>query len=158
MSLIEDRLTQMGLALPATAPSRALFLPGKITGNLLVLSGQICEWDGVPQYFGPVGDGFDLETGQAAARMCALNLLFSIRAVAGSLDRVAQVVRLGGFVAAPPGYGEGPMIVNGASQLFIDLWGDAGRHARTAVNVASLPANALVEVEATVELIPPPDA
>jgi enamine deaminase RidA (YjgF/YER057c/UK114 family) len=84
--------------------------------------------------------------------MCALNLLFSIRAVAGSLTRVNQIVRVGGFVAADPGYPEGPMIVNGASQLFIDLWGDAGRHARTAVNVASLPANAMVEVEAVVEL------
>ena len=93
--------------------------------------------------------------GQAAARMCALNLLFSIRAVAGSLSRVSQVIRLGGFVAAPPGYGDGPAVVNGASQLFIDLWGDAGRHARTAVNVASLPANALVEIEAIVELTPP---
>ncbi|MFZ7093061.1 RidA family protein [Primorskyibacter sp. 2E233] len=152
MSQIENRLSELGLALPPSAPSRALFLPGKITGNLLFLSGQICEWEGVPKYFGPVGEDFDMDEGQAAARMCALNLLYSIRAVAGSLDRVSQIVRLGGFVAAPPGYGDGPMIVNGASQLFIDLWGDAGRHARTAVNVASLPANALVEIEMTVEL------
>ncbi|QDA36415.1 RidA family protein (plasmid) [Paracoccus liaowanqingii] len=149
---IETRLTALGLALPPSAPSRALFLPGKITGNLLFLSGQICEWEGVPRYLGPVGPGFDRAQGQEAARMCALNLLYSIRAVAGSLSRVAQVVRVGGFVAAPPGYGEGPFVVDGASQLFIDLWGDAGRHARTAVNVASLPANALVEIEAVVEL------
>ncbi len=152
MSQIENRLSELGLALPPSAPSRALFLPGKITGNLLFLSGQICEWEGVPKYFGPVGEDFDMDEGQAAARMCALNLLYSIRAVAGSLDRVSQIVRLGGFVAAPPSYSDGPMIVNGASQLFIDLWGDAGRHARTAVNVASLPANALVEIEMTVEL------
>ncbi len=149
---IETRLNEMGLALPPSAPSRALFLPGKITGNLLVLSGQICEWEGVPKYVGPIGAGFDIATGQAASQMCALNLLFSIKAVAGSLSRVRQVVRLGGFVAADPGYPDGPQIVNGASQLFIDLWGDAGRHARTAVNVASLPANALVEVDAMVEL------
>lgn len=149
---IEAKLAAMGLALPATAPTRALFLPGKITGNLLHLSGQICEWEGEPLYFGPISWGFDVAEGQAAARMCALNLLWSIKEVAGSLSRVAQVVRLGGFVAAPAGYGDGPFIVNGASQLFIDLWGDAGRHARTAVNVASLPANALVEVEALVEL------
>ncbi len=120
----------------------------------MFLSGQICKWEGVPHYFGPVGPGFDMADGQAAARMCALNLLFSIRTVAGSLSRVSQVIRLGGFVAAPPGYGDGPAVVNGASQLFIDLWGDAGRHARTAVNVASLPANALIEVEAIVELTP----
>ncbi len=149
---IEARLAAMGLALPPSAPSRALFLPGKITGNLLVLSGQICEWEGVPQYFGPIGAGFDIAIGQKAAQMCALNLLFSIKAVAGSLDRVSQVIRLGGFVASEPRYPDGPQIVNGASQLFIDLWGEAGRHARTAVNVASLPANALVEVEAMVEL------
>lgn len=149
---IEQRLAALGLTLPPSAPSRALFLPGKITGNLLFLSGQICEWEGVPRYFGPVGPDFDPAEGQKAARMCALNLLYSIRAVAGSLSRVAQVVRVGGFVAAPPGYGEGPLVVDGASQLFIDLWGDAGRHARTAVNVASLPANALVEIEAVVEL------
>ncbi|MGC9417915.1 MAG: RidA family protein [Rhodovulum sp.] len=149
---VEARLHAMGLALPPSAPSRALFLPGKITGNLLFLSGQICEWEGVPQYFGPVGDGFDLAQGQAAARMCALNLLFCVKQLTGSLDSVAEVVRLGGFVAAPPGYGDGPLIVNGASQLFIDLYGNAGRHVRTAVNVASLPANALVEVDAVVEL------
>lgn len=149
---VETRLAELGLALPPSAPSRALFLPGKISGNLLFLSGQICEWEGVPKYFGPVGEAFDMKSGQAAARMCALNLLFSIRAVAGSLSRVSQVVRLGGFVAAAPGYADGPMIVNGASQLFIDLWGDAGRHARTAVNVASLPANALVEIDAVIEL------
>ncbi|TCP42251.1 RidA family protein [Rhodovulum marinum] len=149
---VEARLHALGLALPPSAPSRALFLPGKITGNLLFLSGQICEWEGVPQYFGPVGDGFDLAKGQAAARMCALNLLFCIKQLTGALDSVAEVVRLGGFVAAPPGYGDGPLIVNGASQLFIDLYGNAGRHVRTAVNVASLPANALVEIDAVVEL------
>ncbi|HBM58029.1 MAG TPA: RidA family protein [Citreicella sp.] len=152
MDPIEQRLAELGLSLPPSAPSRALFLPGKISGNLLFLSGQICEWEGVPQYFGPVAEGFDMDTGQAAARMCALNLLYSIKTVAGSLSRVSSVIRLGGFVAAPPGYGEGPFIVNGASQLFIDLYGEAGRHARTAVNVASLPANALVEIDAVVEL------
>ncbi|MEB3420908.1 RidA family protein [Salipiger marinus] len=152
MDPIEQRLAELGLSLPPSAPSRALFLPGKISGNLLFLSGQICEWEGVPQYFGPVAEGFDMDTGQAAARMCALNLLYSIKTVAGSLSRVSSVIRLGGFVAAPQGYGEGPFIVNGASQLFIDLYGEAGRHARTAVNVASLPANALVEIDAVVEL------
>lgn len=154
MSAIEAKLAELGLALPPSAPSRALFLPGKITGNLLYLSGQICEWEGVPKYFGPISKGFDIETGQAAARMCALNLLFCAKQVAGSLDRIASVVKLNGYVAADPDYGEGPFIVNGASQLFIDVLGEAGLHARTAVNVASLPANALVEVEAVLELKP----
>ncbi|WOI57699.1 RidA family protein [Palleronia sp. LCG004] len=149
--VVEARLAELGLVLPPSAPSRALFLPGKITGNLLFLSGQICEWEGVPKFFGPVGEDFDPETGREAARMCALNLLYSARAVAGSLDRVSQVVRVGGFVAAPPTFGEGPAVIDGASQMFIDIWGDAGRHARTAVNVSSLPAGALVEVDAVFE-------
>ncbi len=149
---IEARLQQMGLALPPSAPSRALFLPGKISGNLLFLSGQICEWEGVPRYFGPIAPGFDVAVGQEAARMCALNLLFCARQVAGALERIAGVVKLNGYVAATPDYGDGPFVVNGASQLLIDLFGEAGRHARTAVNVASLPAKALVEIEAVLEL------
>jgi len=149
---IEEKLAEMGLTLPPSAPSRALFLPGKISGNLLFLSGQICEWEGVPKFFGPISKGFDVSIGQQAAQMCALNLLFCAKQVAGSLDRIAGVVKVNGYVAADPDYGEGPFIVNGASQLFIDLLEDAGHHARTAVNVASLPANALVEVEAVLEL------
>ncbi|SFA73852.1 Enamine deaminase RidA, house cleaning of reactive enamine intermediates, YjgF/YER057c/UK114 family [Poseidonocella pacifica] len=149
---IEAKLSEMGLALPPSAPSRALFLPGKISGNLLFLSGQICEWEGVPKYFGPISKGFDVTIGQDAARMCVLNLLFCAQQVAGSLDRIAGVIKVNGYVAADPDYGEGPFILNGASQLFIDLFGDAGRHARTAVNVSSLPANSLVEVEAVLEL------
>ena len=149
---IEDKLAEMDLVLPPSAPSRALFLPGKISGNLLFLSGQICEWEGVPKFFGPISKGFDVSIGQQAAQMCALNLLYCAKQVAGSLDRIAGVVKVNGYVAADPDYGEGPFIVNGASQLFIDLLGEAGHHARTAVNVASLPANALVEVEAVLEL------
>ncbi|MEP1766280.1 MAG: RidA family protein [Sulfitobacter sp.] len=149
---IEEKLAEMDLVLPPSAPSRALFLPGKISGNLLFLSGQICEWEGVPKFFGPISKGFDVSIGQQAAQMCALNLLFCAKQVAGSLDRIAGVVKVNGYVAADPDYGEGPFIVNGASQLFIDLLGESGHHARTAVNVASLPANALVEVEAVFEL------
>ena len=129
-----------------------MFRPGRIAGDLLFLSGQICEWEGEPRHFGPMGPHIDMETAQAAARMCALNLIFSARAVAGDLSRVGSVVRLGGFVAAPPGYADGPRVVDGASRLFVDLWGEAGHHARTAVNVASLPANALVEVDAILHL------
>ncbi|TDX33869.1 RidA family protein [Rhodovulum visakhapatnamense] len=149
---VEARLRELGHSLPDSAPSRAMFLPGKLSGNLLFLSGQICEWEGVPRYFGPADDSLDLAEAQAAARICALNLLFSIRAVVGSLGRVREVVRVGGFVSARPGFEAGPMVVNGASQLFIDLWGTAGQHARTAVCVASLPANALVEIDAVVEI------
>lgn len=149
---VERRLAALGLELPASSPSRANFLPYKRSGNLLFLAGQICEWNGVPQYFGPVEADYDLAEAKKAAEMCALNLLFNIRAAAGSLDRVTSVLRLGAFVAAPAGFPDGPKIADGASELFIKLYGDAGRHARTAVCVSSLPANGLVEVDAIVEL------
>lgn len=149
---IEAKLAQMGLALPESSPSRANFLPFKRSGNLLFLAGQICEWNGVPRYFGPVSEGYDLAEAKKAAEMCALNLLFNIREAAGSLDNVASVLRLGAFVSAQAGFPDGPKIADGASELFINLYGDAGRHARTAVCVSSLPANGLVEVDAIVEL------
>jgi enamine deaminase RidA (YjgF/YER057c/UK114 family) len=149
---VEDKLSSLGLELPRSSPSRANFLPYKRSGNLLFLAGQICEWNGVPRYFGPIQEGFDLHEARTAAQMCALNLLFNIRAATGSLDSVTSVLRLGAFVAAPPGFADGPKVADGASELFIALYGDAGRHARTAVCVSSLPANALVEVDAIVEL------
>ncbi|WAP68302.1 RidA family protein [Jiella pelagia] len=149
---IEMKLAELGLKLPGSSPSRANFLPFKRSGNLLFLAGQICEWEGVPQAFGPVEPGYDLAAAKKAAEMCALNLLFNIREAAGSLSKVASILRLGGFVSAREAFAEGPRIVDGASELFIALYGDAGRHARTAVCVSSLPANALVEVDAIVEL------
>lgn len=151
---ILEKLTAMGLSLPECVPSRANFLPSRRSGNLLFLAGQICEWNGMPRYFGPVAPDYDLAEAKKAAEMCALNLIFNIRAAAGSLDRVAAVLRLGAFVSAPAGFGDGPKIADGASELFINLYGDSGRHARTAVCVSSLPANALVEVDAIVELLP----
>ncbi|WP_075217743.1 RidA family protein [Mongoliimonas terrestris] len=151
-SPVEARLAALGLSLPQSAPSRANFLPYRQSGNLLFLAGQICEWEGVPQHFGPMSAEVDMALAESAARLCALNLLFAIKSAAGSLDRVSAVIRLGGFVSAPPGYPDGPKVVDGASNLFIALYGDAGRHARTAVCVSSLPANALVEVDAIVEL------
>ena len=149
---VEAKLSALGLRLPETSPSRAAFLPFRRSGNLLFLAGQICEWNGEPRFFGPMTETRDMAEAQKAAEMCALNLLFNIRAAAGSLDNVACILRLGGFVSAPPGYGNGPKVVDGASELLIALFGDAGRHARTAVCVSSLPANALVEVDAIVEL------
>ncbi|PRX04688.1 UNVERIFIED_ORG: enamine deaminase RidA (YjgF/YER057c/UK114 family) [Martelella mediterranea] len=152
VSGIEHKLQSIGLELPSSSPSRANFLPYKQSGSLLFLAGQICEWNGVPQFFGPVKDGYDLTEAKKAAEMCALNLLFNIRQAAGSLDNVVSVLRLGAFVSAPSGFPDGPKIADGASELFINLFGESGRHARTAVCVSSLPANALVEVDAIVEI------
>lgn len=149
---VEQKLAALGLELPTSSPSRANFLPYKRSGNLLFLAGQICEWNGEPRFFGPVRDDYDLAEAKTAAQMCALNLLFNIKAATGSLDKVSNILRLGAFVAAPAGFAEGPKIADGASELFISLYGDAGRHARTAVCVSSLPANALVEIDAIIEL------
>lgn len=148
MSEVEHKLAEMGLELPPDCPPRASFLKYRIWNGLLFLSGQICEWNGTPRWTGPVTEDMPLEEAQKAAQLCALNLLFCAREALGSLDRVSQVIRLGGFVNAPPGFGNGPAVINGASDLFIALYGDAGRHARTAVCVSSLPVNASVEVDA----------
>lgn len=148
MTGAEGRLASLGIELPPDCPPRASFVKYRKWAGLLILSGQICEWNGEPKWFGPVTDETPLDALQAAARMCALNLLFCAKEALGTLDRVEQVLRLGGFVNAVPGYGRGPAVIDGASRLFIDLFGEAGRHARTAVCVSSLPVNAAVEVDA----------
>jgi enamine deaminase RidA (YjgF/YER057c/UK114 family) len=147
---IEAKLVAMGLSLPPACPSRANFAPFRLWNGLLVLSGQICEWDGQPRWFGPVTDATDIAEMRKASEMCALNLLYCAKLALGRLDRVEQVLRLGGFVNAAAGYRHGPAIVNGASDLFVALYGEAGRHARTAVCVSSLPENAAVEVDALI--------
>lgn len=145
---VEAKLAAMGLSLPPACPPRASFAPFRLWNGLLVLSGQICEWNGAPRWFGPVTHASDIDEMRRASQMCALNLLFCAKQALGSLDRVGAVLRLGGFVNAAPGYPQGPAIIDGASDLFIALYGEAGRHARTAVCVASLPVNAAVEVDA----------
>lgn len=153
MSATEARLQELGLELPPACPSRALFLPYRRVGDLLFLSGQICEWNGEPRWFGPVTTATPIGDMQRAAELCALNLLFCAREALGDLDRVRSVVRLGGFVNSEPGFRFGPSIVDGASKVFIDVFGDAGRHSRTAVCVASLPVNAAVEVDAVLDVV-----
>ncbi len=148
MSTPEERLAALGLELPPDCPPRASFVKYRLWNGLLILSGQICEWNGEPRHFGPITEETPMEEAQKAAELCALNLLFCAREALGSLDRVEQVLRLGGFVNAVPGYRTGPAVIDGASRLFIELFGEAGRHARTAVCVSSLPVNAAVEVDA----------
>ncbi len=149
-----DRLAALGLALPERCDPRGRFLPWKRVGPLVFLAGQICEWNGNVPHRGQVGIDLDLETATHAAQICALNLLFHLAAAAGGLDRVAGCVRVGAFVNAPAGFPASPQVANGASDLFIALWGEAGRHARMAVGVSALPMNAAVEVDAIFELQP----
>jgi len=160
---IETRLQALGLALPDYCAPRANFLPYRIEGGLIFMAGQICEWNGEVPFVGPViedgaavpasGPYIDMVTAQKAAQMCALNLLFHLRdACGGNLEAIRCVVRLGGFVNCLPGFGAAPAVINAASDLFIALLGEEGRHARTAVGVAGLPANASVEVDAVFAL------
>jgi enamine deaminase RidA (YjgF/YER057c/UK114 family) len=150
---IEQSLRSLGMILPSTPRPIASFLPFCITGNLVYLAGQTCEIEGKPAVTGRVGDEVDLDAGRHAARICALNLLAALReACSGDLDRVSRCVRVGGFVQASHGYAHVPRVVDGASELFIALWGERGRHARTAVGVSTLPQNAAVEVDAIFEL------
>jgi enamine deaminase RidA (YjgF/YER057c/UK114 family) len=153
MRPIEQTLTELGLALPPPATAAAAYVGFKKSGNLVFISGQLPLKDGKPTQTGKLGQGVTTEQGYEAARQCALNILTQLKAaVGGDWDKVVQVVRLGGFVACVPEYTDAPKCVNGASELIVRLFGDAGTHARAAIGVASLPANVSVEVEATFEI------
>ncbi|UUX97189.1 RidA family protein [Aquabacterium sp. J223] len=149
MSVVEDRLAELGLELPVPPTPIANFVPWRLHGGLVWLAGQVNEWNGTVPFVGKVGREFDLAQGQQAARLCALNLLACLKlACGGDLQRVRGCVNVGGFVNCAPAFEFVPAVVNGASDLFVALWGEAGRHARTAVGVASLPRRAAVEVNA----------
>jgi enamine deaminase RidA (YjgF/YER057c/UK114 family) len=155
MDKVIERLAEMQLQLPSRCEPRGNFVPFKRSGTIVYLAGQICEWNGTVEYQGQVGKDLDLETAHKAARICALNLLFHLRiACGGSLERISECLRVGGFVNCVPGFPSPPAVINGASDLFVALFGEAGRHARTAVGVAALPGNAAVEVDAIFALHP----
>jgi enamine deaminase RidA (YjgF/YER057c/UK114 family) len=145
---IEARLQELGVTLPTPMPPIANYVPFVITGDWVVISGQVPAVDGKIAVTGRVTQGVSVEQGQAAARQCFVNVLAQLKvALGGDLDRVRQVVRLGGFIAAPPEFTGHAQVMNGASDLAVAVFGDAGRHARTTVGVPSLPADAAVEVE-----------
>lgn len=147
---VEAKLAALGIVIPeATAPA-ANYVPFVISGNLLWISGQISVEDG-KLMTGKLSGDADIEAGRAAARQCAINLIAQIKAALGDLDRVSRVVKLVGFVNSAPDFIGQPKVVNGASDLFVEVFGDAGRHARSAVGVAQLPFNVSVEVEAVIE-------
>lgn len=154
MSDAEKRLEKLGLTLPPDWTPRGRFLPFQRDGLVVYLSGQICEWAGDVTHFGPVEDTPDgIEQGRSAARICALNLIYRLReACDGDLDRVDCILRLGGFVNCRSGFASSPAVIDGATEIFIALFGDRGWHARTAIGVAGLPANAAVEVDAIIRL------
>ena len=152
-SLTTQRLAALGLELPPLPAPRGAFKPFSRSGPTVYLAGQICESLGKVWFTGPMPDAHDLPAGQKAAQLCALNLLAALSlALDGDLDRVVACHRLGGFVHARPGYPDVPRVVDGASELIVAVFGERGRHARTAIGVATLPAGATVEVDAIFEV------
>ena len=148
----ERRLAELGIALPDAPAAVAVYVPVVRTGNHLHVSGQI-PWDEAGELMcGTLGAGWNVQQGQAAARRCALAVIAQVRRAAGSLDAVEQIVKLGVFVASTPGFTDQPKVANGASELMVDVFGEAGRHARSAVGVAALPLGVAVEVDAIVAL------
>ena len=149
---VEKRLNELGIVLTEPAAPVANYVPFVRTGNLLMVSGQICLAGGSLVAKGQLGGGVSIEDGQKAARACAVNLLAQVKAALGDLDKVSRVVRLGGFVNSAPGFVEGPKVMNGASDLMVAVFGDKGKHARTTVGVSALPQNAAMEVEGLFEV------
>ncbi len=152
MNRVETRLAELGLTLPTPVPPIATYVPSVIAGGLLHISGQVSV-DANGGIKGVVGEDVSLEQAQDAARICALNLVAQMKlACGGDLAKVKRIVKLGGFVQAGPEFFDIPKVINGASDLMVELFGDDGRHARSAVGVYRLPLNFAVEIDAIVEL------
>lgn len=149
---IEKRLAELGISLPDSAPPAAMYIPVKQVGNILFVSGQIPTKDGKPQFTGKVGGERDLAYAQDAARLCIINMLSAVRGHLGSLDKVKNVVKVQAFVSSAPGFNEQHLVTNAASEMLFNVFGEAGRHARTAVGVSELPMDVTVEVEAIFEV------
>jgi len=148
----EQRLAELGLTLPEVVAPLAAYLPTVRTGDLVYTSGQVPMVDGKLPVTGKLGAGIEIEEGKAQARVCALNVLAVLKAELGDLSKVKRIVKVVAFVASAPDFTGQPQVANGASELLAEVFGDAGRHARSAVGVASLPLNAPVEVEVIAEV------
>ncbi len=150
---IEQKLATLGLTLPPSTLPAANYVPYTVSGNLVYLSGTLPMKDGKPQFIGKLGREFSIEQGQDTARLCVLNMLGHLKAACGGdLARVKRVVRMGIFVASAEGFTDQPKVANGASDLMVELFGEAGKHARFAVGVSELPFGVAVEVDGTFEI------
>jgi len=148
----EARLKELGLSLPEIPPAAGAYVPAVKSGNLIFCSGQGPYKDGSFAYIGKVGDNLSLEEGYQAARIAALNCLAEIRLVIGSLNNIKKVVQVKGYVNSAPDFHDQPKVVNGASELLLEIFGEAGKHARCALGTSNLPMNIPVEVEMVVEV------
>lgn len=153
---IEARLAELGVELPNAAAPAGAYVPFVKSGNMVFVAGQITLWNGDLRYRGRLGDDMSVDDGYEAARLCGLNLIAQVReACDGNLDRVMRVVRLGGFVQSTADFVDQPKVINGASDLMVEVFGDSGRHARAAVGTISLPLGVSVEVDGIFEISPP---
>ena len=150
--IAERKLVELGIVLPTPPESIANYVGFVRSGNLLFVSGQLCLVDGVLIAKGKLGAEIMLEAGAAAARACAINVLAQVKLALGDLDKVTRVVRLGGFINSDPEFLDGSEVLNGASDLMVQVFGEKGRHTRTATGVSVIPTDAAVEVEATFEV------
>jgi len=148
---IVSKLRSLGIVIPTAPKPVGNYLPYRITGHLIFLAGSICMTEGAMEYTGAVGKDRTEEEGIQAARLCALNQLAILQTALGSLDRVKQMVSLAGFVWAKEGFAAAPKIINGASDLFVEVFGEKGKHSRTAVTVSGLPAGSTVEIQSVWE-------
>ena len=152
MASVEDRLAELGITLPEAAAPAANYVPWVRSGNIVYVSGQISR-HASGLILGRLGDDVDAAAGAAAARTCGLQLIAQVKAACeGDLDRLVRVVKLTGFVNSAPGFTDQPKVVNGCSDLFVEVFGDKGRHARSAIGVAALPLGVAVEVEGVFEI------
>ena len=153
MGAVDNKLKELGISLPTPTAPIANYVPFVRTGNQLVVSGQLCLGaDGKLVAKGQLGGGVSIDDGRNAARTCAINLLAQVKAATGDLDKIRRVVRLGGFINSAAGFADGPKVMNGASDLMVEVLGEKGRHARTTVGVSALPLEAAVEVEGLFEI------
>lgn len=151
--MAEEKLRQLGLVIPQAPRPVAVYQPGVLDGDLLYVSGQLPTSDGDVKYTGRLGRELSVEEGHEAARLCALNCLAVVKSLVGSLDRVERIVKLTGYVNSAEDFYQQPQVINGASEMLGEIFGEAGRHARAAVGVSSLPLNAAVEIDMTVKVV-----
>ena len=147
--MIEERLAELGIELPPAPAPVASYVPVTIAGDLAFVAGQVPIEDGTAMLTGHLGDEVGIEQGQAAARRCALQAVSALRDALGSLDRIAQIPQVTVYVASVPGFTDQPKVANGASDVLVEIFGEAGKHARAAVGVVELPLGAPVEVAVT---------
>ena len=152
MSQTNDRLVELGIELPSAPAPSGNYVPAMQVGQMLYLSGSICLVNGEMTHTGKIGETRDIAYGQAAARVCALNLLAVASDQIGDLDQISRIVQLNGFVNGIPGFAESPAVINGASDTLVEILGDRGRHTRAAVAVTGLPKDSSVEIQAIFEV------